>query len=197
MGNMAFDPNLTAQGGNQTYDPHAEAASAVANGQQPFLIGGGLQNIPGSVPPRQHELEENNIERAENKKMMKRRMAGTFYKYPQLLHKVGGMSRLVNNDDECADAVSKGWKEDIRDVEELESKDAPERIFQMTVKQALAHVETHKGDAYKLVEIRADEQTHGKRKVVLDALSAAEDAFGFAGMNARDAKPKTAPKGKK
>lgn len=191
MGNMAFDPNLTARPFSQQPQGPVGAGGEAREGNY-----GVVTQTGAGVPPRRHKLHRSNIEQEENEMMQERRQRGEFYKYPQVLHKVGGLSREVKNDQECADALAKGWKEDIRDVEELEPSEAPTRINHMTIAQALAFVETHKADAAKLVELRADEQTNGNRKKVLDALADAEDSFGFAGMGARDVAKAKADKAK-
>jgi len=189
MANMAFDPNLTARPFSQQPQGPTGAGGEVREGQY-----GVVTNTGAGVAPRRHKLHRNNVEQEENDMMQERRQRGEFYKYPEDLYKPGGLVRRVDNDEQFADAVAKGWMTAQQlhngEVEPLEPAEAPTRVHHMTVKQALAHIEAHKNDAAKLVEIRADEQTNGNRKAVLEALADAEDSFGFAGMNARQAKPK-------
>lgn len=185
MGNLAFDPELTAR------EPKTAPAGRA------FRIGGGLQDLPGAVPKSKHKLHRSNIEQEENEMIAERQRAGIFFKYPETLYKPGKLERQVMSDEEFDDAIAKGWKTAKQlhagEVEELQT-DAPDRINQMTVKQALAFIADHKTDAAKLVQMRADEQMGGNRKAVLDALAEAEDGFGFQGMNVRNATPKDAPK---
>lgn len=189
MGNMAFDPNLTAR----PFSQQGPGAGGAGGDVRPGVYGT-VTNTGAGVSPRRHKLHKNNVEQEENEMMAERRQRGEFYKYPQVLHKVGGLSREVKSDEEFQDAIAKGWKEDPNEVIDVEGQEAPERVSHMTVKQALAFIEEHKGNAAKLVEIRADEVTGGNRAKVLEALAVAEDNFGFAGMNARHAKKPAAAK---
>ena len=143
-----------------------------------FRIGGGLQDIAGAVPPRKHKLHRNNIEQEENEKMTEQRIAGIRIKFPMHVHKVGGMVREVLNDQQLEDALAKGWKEDIRQVEELEPQEAPDRVSRMTPTQAAAFIAEHAGSAEKLVEIKADEEAHGNRPKVIALINEAQDNFG-------------------
>lgn len=147
-------------------------------GEMAFQVGGGLQPLPGSVPPKKHKLERNNIEREENDKMMEKRLSGQIDKFPMHTHKVGGLVREVTSEEELADALSKGWKADIRDVVEAKPKTAPTKISEMTEKQAKAFLAEHADSGAKLAEILADEQAHGARSKVLKLIEEAADALG-------------------
>ncbi len=157
-------------------------------GDLAFRIGGGVQDIPGGVPPRKHKLHRSNIEQEENEMMTEKRLAGIKETFPMHVYKTGGITRIVKSDDELQAALAKGWYDDIRKVPELEPTEEPDRASRMTVKQALAFITEHANDAAKLVEIRADEETHGRRKAVLDALAEAEDNFGAKAPKAKGRK---------
>lgn len=177
MGDMAWDPALTQRKPNRNADELINR-DATSRRTEAFRIGGGLQNLEGGVPPREHEIELNNIEQKENKKMMARRLRGEFFKYPQILHKQGGLTKTVQDDEQFEAAIANGWYDDIRNVPELEPAEAPTQISHMTIAQALAFVDEHAANPVKLAEIEADETAHGNRAVVIKALEDAKDAVG-------------------
>lgn len=144
-------------------------------GEMAFQVGKGLQNLPGSVPPRKHKLHRSNIEQEENERMTEKRLAGVFEKFPMHTHKAGGLVRIVENEDQLADALAKGWKADIREV--AQPLAMPERISEMTVAQADEFIRSHAGNAAKVSEMIADEQSHGNRAAVMALLEAAADAI--------------------
>lgn len=150
-----------------------------------------LRNTPGGVAPRRHKLELSNIEQAENSTMTEKRLAGIKERFPMHVHKAGGLVRQVENDDELANALSKGWAEDIRDV--LGSPELSEdvtKVSQMTVPQALEFIAAHGADAAFLVEQDADERAHGSRAQVLAALAEAADAVPAPKSTKKPATPK-------
>lgn len=136
-----------------------------------------MQDLPNSVRPNKHKLERNNVERAVNDEMMEKRLAGQFEKFPMHVHKAGGLVREVKDEDELQDALSKGWKADIRDIEVAEPTTMPEHVNHMTVKQAEAFIKEHGSSGEKLAEMLRDETSHGNRATVVALINAAADAL--------------------
>lgn len=159
-----------------------------------FRIGGGLQDLPNSVRPNKHKLERNNVERAVNDEMMEKRLAGQFEKFPMHTHKAGGLVRRVENEDELQDALSKGWKADIREIEVAEPTTQPEHVNHMTVKQAEAFIKAHGSDGAKLAEMLQDETSHGNRAAVVALITKAADALGAPKSSKTAEKPAKAAK---
>lgn len=141
-----------------------------------FRVGGGLQDLAGAVPPWKHKLQRSNLEQAANEAMNEKRMAGIVEKFPMQVHKAGGLVRRVKTEDDLADALAKGWKEDIREVASHEAP-MPEKAHQMTVAQMKAKVKAAAGDGAALVALLKDEQAHGNRAEVVQIIMAAADAL--------------------
>lgn len=153
--------------------------------------------------PEDFQVEETNIEKAENRQSRKR----GFHKFPCMLHKPGRLTKevgvfnakhdpKVNASNEAAlkAALDAGWYEDVRDVPVDDDGDGvPDQISQMTVDQAAAAIK--KADAKKLAEYELDEQAHGNREPVISLLSDAKDRLDAKAKKAD--KPKADAKAKK
>lgn len=122
-----------------------------------------------------HKAEESSLERRENKAAdLRRRQA--FQKFPMHVHKPAGLWREVTNEDDLADALRKGWVDDVRKLPADELEDGDEgKIFNLPIKQAIALVKG--ATAEELAAIEADEAAHGGRAKVLEAIAAAKDAI--------------------
>lgn len=136
-----------------------------------------LKDNDGSVPKeRMSEMAEpSNLERAEER-ANRARQAGGKIKFPMHVHKANGLVKEVTNEDQLADAVGKGWYEDIRDVPDSAPKADPTKISEMTPAQAAKFLEA--ADDADLMAIEADEQSHGNRPKVLELIEARKDAAG-------------------
>jgi hypothetical protein len=125
-----------------------------------------------AVDIEDHVAEESNLERRENKRADARRRQG-IQKFPMHVHKPEGLHRVVENDDDLADALRKGWKADIRECLAPESDQVAEgdenSIFNLPIKKALKRVKED------LAKLEADEANHGARADVMAAIAVAKD----------------------
>lgn len=159
-------------------------------------------DFPGfeeAVPIDQHKAEESNLERKQNAAADAHRRKGP-QKFPMHVHKAAGLYREVQNEDDLADALRKGWKADIRevDVPEPEGVDTS-LIFNMPIGKALKHVKA--APIEELAKIEADELAHGARAKVMAAIAEAKDnakptKAAAKSETAAAPKKKTAPKKK-
>lgn len=158
-------------------------------------MAGGVANLKGGVPIRQHRPNKSNIEQAENEANFERRQAMGFQKYPMHVHKPGGLVREVKDDADLADAMAKGWYEDVREVPETAPTEEPTKVSQMTVAQAKKFIA--KVPITALPEIEQDEMAHGHRAEVMQFIADAKDAAGGKPTKAAAAKAVKAPPKKK
>lgn len=123
----------------------------------------------------QFDVEETNIQKKENKASQAR----GFQPFPMHVHKPNGLVREVTDDADLADALAKGWYDDIRKVPTDAVTPAPERISAMTILQAAKAVAAATPE--QLAAFEADERQHaGGRDAVLALIAEAKDAVSTA-----------------
>lgn len=134
-----------------------------------------LHDLPGSDKKGKFKIQKSNLEQEQNETNAEMKTRG-FPKYPMHVHKQGGLVREVANDDDLADALAKGWYDDIRNVPSLEPKGDPNSITGMTVAQAKKALA--KATVEELIAFEADEAAHGARADVMAAIAEAKDNIG-------------------
>lgn len=119
--------------------------------------------------PDDFQVEEHNLQKAENKASKAR----GFEKFPMCLHKPGGLTKEVHDEDALQAALAQGWYADVRDVPVDDEDAVPELVSEMTPEQAAPVIAA--ADAKALAAIEKDELSHAKRADVLALISDAKD----------------------
>ncbi len=135
-----------------------------------------LHDLPGSTPKARMKANKSNLEQAENEANAEKKQLGGFDKFPMHVHKPGGLVREVTNEDDLADALAKGWYDDLHTMPQPESSEVPTQVNHMTLAQAKKLIA--KADTAELVAIEQDEISHGSRADVLALIAAAKDNIG-------------------
>ncbi|HJT91847.1 MAG TPA: hypothetical protein VJ777_07880 [Mycobacterium sp.] len=139
-----------------------------------------LSSNQGDNPGFQ-EYSESTLEQRENKAARQRKQqlvaetGSSVQEHPKCLYKDGGLTKIVGGPDEEVDAKSKGWMtaEEFNATRVEEPTDSTS-VSGMSIPQAIAFV---RGAALKdLAAIEADEQSHGNRQAVVQAIEEAKDA---------------------
>jgi hypothetical protein len=130
-----------------------------------------LDNSTGSVPKEKHRLELSNLEQRTNEAQREKVALEGKQKFPMHVHKPGGLYKQVENEDELAAALGKGWVEDLHSI--VNAARETDNVSEMTLEQAAAAIQS--ASAEELAAIEAKEVAGGARPKVIALINEAKD----------------------